>query len=54
MSIHDESWDRPVCQYCNEEIKYGEKSLHYDGKCIKVYNVYDILNESVEKCETYD
>lgn len=35
MSVHDETWDRPICNYCNKTIKYGEKSLHKDGNCLK-------------------
>ena len=28
MSIHDESWDRPTCEHCNQTIEYGEKAAH--------------------------
>jgi hypothetical protein len=28
MSIHDESWDRPTCEHCNQEIVYGGRTNH--------------------------
>lgn len=28
MSVHDETWDRPICEYCGEYIKYGQKTHH--------------------------
>ena len=28
MSIHDESWDRPICEHCNQEIVYGGRTNH--------------------------
>jgi hypothetical protein len=33
MSVHDETWDRPICSHCGYEIKYGEKLRHKNGKC---------------------
>lgn len=33
MSVQDESWDRPYCNICCTEIKYGEKQNHGAGKC---------------------
>lgn len=43
MSIHDESWDRPICEYCNQEIVYGGRANHtlcrfqkYIGKHVKL------------------
>lgn len=33
MSIQDETWDRPICEFCNKEIPYGQNSLHRTGKC---------------------
>lgn len=33
MSVQDETWDRPTCNICCTEIKYGEKQNHGAGKC---------------------
>lgn len=33
MSVHDETWDRPICQICWNVIKYGKKENHGDGIC---------------------
>ncbi len=33
MSVHDETWDRPICEFCNKQIPYGDKRLHRTGKC---------------------
>ena len=33
MSIHDETWDRPICDFCKLEIPYGEKEKHRSGIC---------------------
>ena len=54
MSVFDETWDRPICEFCNEEILYGEKDLHRDGKCVKKYNINDIITKSAKMCEMYD
>lgn len=34
MSVHDETHDRPICDYCKQIIPYGEKLYHYHGTCI--------------------
>ena len=34
MSVNDESWDRPTCEFCKKQIQYGKKSLHLEGKCL--------------------
>lgn len=43
MSIHDESWDRPTCEHCGQEIIYGGRTNHticrfnkYVGKKVKL------------------
>lgn len=33
MSIHDETWDRPICNICKKPIKYGKSWNHGDGVC---------------------
>ena len=33
MSVQDETWDRPVCNNCNQLIAYGEMHLHGPKKC---------------------
>lgn len=35
MSVHDETWDRPVCQICWGVIKYGKKWNHGEGVCVQ-------------------
>ena len=52
MSVEDETWDRPICDYCHKEIKYGDKSLHLDGKCINNIKIINI--KSVQKLEQQD
>lgn len=42
MSIHDETWDRPICNYCKKTIKYGESLDHI--KC----GLISILDETVK------
>lgn len=34
MSVHDETWDRPICNFCEKEIPYGEKREHRNGTCV--------------------
>lgn len=34
MSIHDETWDRPICEYCQKEIPYGQKLFHRQKRCM--------------------
>ena len=29
MSIYDETWNRPVCQFCNKAMAYGKIAEHY-------------------------
>ncbi len=36
MSIHDETWNRPICSTCKEEVAHGEKHLHGWNKCGKI------------------
>ena len=43
MSIHDETWDRPICEHCNQEIVYGGRTNHtlcrvqkYIGKQVRL------------------
>lgn len=33
MSVEDETWDRPICAFCDKEIPYGEKTYHKLGLC---------------------
>jgi hypothetical protein len=40
MSVQDETWDRPVCNHCGYEIKYGEKYCHYNGDCLTSWKPY--------------
>lgn len=35
MSVQDETWDRPICNFCKKEIPYGEKGEHLNKKCVK-------------------
>lgn len=35
MSVHDETWDRPICEFCGKEAPYGKKGDHLNKKCIK-------------------
>ena len=35
MSVHDETWDRPICDFCKLEIPYEKKGKHRDGVCLK-------------------
>ena len=50
MSVEDETWDRPYCEFCNSKILYGEHSLHRGGVCIKS-KTEDIL---CDKCLKYE
>lgn len=34
MSVEDETWDRPVCEWCKRVIPYGEKRFHWHGVCM--------------------
>ena len=55
MSVQDETFDRPVCDYCNKEIQYGEKYLHYNAQCLeKQCSIEDIISKSEQICEMYD
>lgn len=36
MSVQDETWDRPRCNICCTDIKYGEHDKHKDGKCLEI------------------
>lgn len=33
MSVHDETWDRPICRHCKDPILYGEASKHAKKRC---------------------
>lgn len=35
MSINDETWDRPICEFCQKEIPYGMAFEHIYGNCLK-------------------
>lgn len=35
MSVEDETWDRPICEFCKKTIPYGAKHKHANGICIK-------------------
>jgi len=41
MSVHDETWDRPLCNYCKESIRHGQKSLHSKGACLVTHYMED-------------
>ncbi len=34
MSIHDETWDRPICEHCKKEVGYGKISFHKRKECL--------------------
>lgn len=34
MSVEDETWDRPICDFCNKTILYGKSHQHRGGICI--------------------
>ena len=36
MSITDETWNRPTCIHCGDEIPYGEKGKHGLGRCTEI------------------
>lgn len=48
MSIHDESWDRPTCEYCGQPIVYGERTNHTHCR----FNKY--LGKKVSLCVSLD
>ncbi len=56
MSIHDETWDRPICEFCKKEIPYGEKRQHRHGSCLaakpKVYKLK--LNWEIQDDDSID
>jgi hypothetical protein len=39
MSVQDETWDRPICYFCNQEIIHGQKEIHRNGTCKKIVNI---------------
>jgi hypothetical protein len=39
MSIHDETWDRPICDFCGKEIPYGEKLSHRRKECLNTSKI---------------
>ncbi len=39
MSVQDESWNRPVCKFCNQTIGYGMYYKHDEGKCLNNMNI---------------
>lgn len=48
MSVEDETWDRPICEFCNKEIPYGKKTEHYKGACSKNTKSYQEWRDQVE------
>ena len=36
MSIHDETWDRPICEHCKKQIPYGEVLSHRRKECMNI------------------
>jgi len=34
MSIHDETWDCPICEHCHKEVPYGEMRKHRHVACV--------------------
>ncbi len=40
MSVHDETWDRPICEFCQKEIPYGEKLSHRRKECLNVVKTH--------------
>jgi NTP pyrophosphatase (non-canonical NTP hydrolase) len=42
MSVEDETWDRPICFFCQEPIGYGKQAEHGKGKCVAVEKRTDV------------
>lgn len=38
MSVEDETWDRPICEFCNCKIHYGDHAFHLNGKCLDAHS----------------
>lgn len=36
MSVEDETWDRPECEFCKKIILYGDRSSHRNGDCLNL------------------
>jgi len=48
MSIQDETWDRPICNFCGTEIHYGEKTCHVNGECLNIWKSF-LENKTIMK-----
>ena len=53
MSIHDESWDRPTCEHCNQEIVYGSRDNHTLCRFQKYIGAKVKLNVKLDKMPAF-
>jgi hypothetical protein len=42
MSVFDETWDRPICEFCGDSIPYGEYKKHREGVCVDELKEFEI------------
>jgi len=49
MSVHDESWDRPTCEYCNQTIAFGSRTNHANCRFAKYIGKKVVLNVKLDK-----
>ena len=40
MSVEDETWDRPVCEFCKKVIPYEQNRFHRTGECVKELSLF--------------
>ena len=40
MSVQDETWDRPICEFCNNKIGYGYVEVHSNARCLDDVSLY--------------
>lgn len=48
MSVLDETWDRPICEFCGDKIAYGEYKKHRLGTCVDELKDFEIFHNT--KC----
>ena len=48
MSVQDETWDRPICKRCGEEITHRTKSYHKQRLCPETC-MAEIPHDLIEK-----
>lgn len=55
MSIHDETWDRPICEHCQKEVPYGQKLFHRRKRCMNKEKTYKLnLTWEPDDCHYYN